>query len=104
MMGRKYACHQGAVKHLLEFGEDLMTENFPEDGLQFQPPLAMHHLSGGIAMLVGANRLAMLLVPSDEGPFILSIRPNVSVLSLMKDLEGLRVLGRTQFHPCGRNA
>ena len=74
-----------------------MIEDFPEYELTFEPPLAFHHLSGGLALLVDANRLAWLLSPGSGSPLLFSIRPTTPILSLFDEQPSLRILGRTRF-------
>lgn len=35
----------------------------PEGGFTFDPPIRVHHLTGGLSILMGTNRLAILLNP-----------------------------------------
>jgi hypothetical protein len=72
-------------------------ENFPTGGLSMSPPLRWHHLSGGLLLLQGENRLAMLASPGSPDLLFFSILPNVPVPWLFKQQQGIRVLGRNWF-------
>lgn len=69
----------------------------PEDGLTFDPPMRMHHLSGGLSVLMSVNRLAAIMSPGSEGLVFFSVVKNASLASCFRDYRGLRILGRNHF-------
>lgn len=72
------------------------TNQPEEDGtVYFAPPLSLHHLSGGVALLLGSNRLAMIMAPGTMQAF--ELPPRRSVLSLFNSYPSIRVLGRTDY-------
>lgn len=78
-----------------------MTEMIPPEGYSFEPPMWLHHLTGGISLLVDAKGLSSLMSPGGPGMLFFSVRPKMSVISTLAGQEGLRVLGRTHFHHAG---
>ena len=72
-------------------------ENFPDTGLALTPPMHFHHLTGGLALLVGSNRLAMLLSPGGAELSLFSIPHGSSILSTFEKHCDLRVLGRNNI-------
>jgi hypothetical protein len=72
--------------------------NTPEQPpVTLEPPIWMLHLTGGIALLVGSNRVCMLISPGGPGLSFFSLLSNVPILSLFKNQERVKILGYTQF-------
>lgn len=67
------------------------------DSYELTPPIALHHLTGGLCLAFGENRLALLFPLADGDVRAFSVPPKVSVLSLMEGQENLRVLGRSRY-------
>jgi hypothetical protein len=74
-----------------------MTNRTAADDPKLTPPLSMHHLSGGLCVLVGSNRLALLPFPGDSKALYFSILKNTPILSVFDGQRGVRVLGRNRF-------
>jgi hypothetical protein len=74
-----------------------MTEFFPNEDVTLKAPLTLHHLTGGLGLLVDAKRLAWLLSPGSKSPIFFSVRPKARILSLFNEQPRLRILGRTVF-------
>lgn len=69
----------------------------PEGGLTFDPPMRMHHLTGGLSILMSFNRLASLLSPRSQTMVFFSVLRNASLDASLKAQEGIRILGRNHF-------
>jgi hypothetical protein len=70
----------------------------PDEGYALEPPLRMHHLTGGLGALIGSNRLAMLLSPKGPGLVFFCLMPKAFFPSTLKMQPGIRFLGGTQFN------
>jgi len=75
----------------------MTIENFPPDGLSFEPPLELYHLSGGLGLLLASNRLAWLLSPGNNQLNLFSIRSKAKIRSILDEQRNIRFLGRTRF-------
>lgn len=73
----------------------MANDSQSEETVHFTPPLAWHHLSGGVVLLLGANGIAMIMAP--EGLRTFEVPPRRSVLSLFAGYSSMRVLGRTIY-------
>ncbi len=65
--------------------------------ITLNPPIVLCHLSGGLTMLVGENRSAILLSPGEAGPIMFSVLDRSWTLSLLQNQKPLRILGITYF-------
>ncbi len=72
----------------------------PDEGLQFTPPMRVHHLTGGLSLMIASNRLAMLM-PSGLGMTLFSQSQEASVTTLLQGQSGLRHLGANYFNVAG---
>lgn len=70
----------------------------PEEGYAIEPPMRLHHLTGGLAVLLGANRLAMMLSPGSSEMRFFSLLPKMHLSSTLKMQPGIRFLGGNQFN------
>lgn len=75
-----------------------MSEIVPDEGYCFEPPMRLHHLTGGLSLLVDAKGLSSLMSPGGPGLAFFSVRPKMSVASCLVGQEGVRILGRTHFN------
>jgi hypothetical protein len=70
--------------------------DFPDGALTFAPPIRAHHLTGGLSMLISANRHAMLM-PGGTGMIFFSVSQDAPVASYLEGQEGIRHLGSNYF-------
>jgi len=75
----------------------MKLEAFPEHTAVFEPPMYKFHLSGGLGVLVGSNRLSMIIAPGKRDLVFFSVREISSMLSILDKQNELRVLGRNHF-------
>lgn len=68
------------------------------DKLGFTPPLHVHHLTGGLALLLGSNRLAAVLSPGASNLVLFSLMKRVGISAALQSQPGIRILGRNTFH------
>lgn len=68
----------------------------PDEGLQFAPPMWVHHLTGGLSLMISSNRLAMLM-PSSIGMTFFSKSHKASATTLLQDQSGIRHIGSNFF-------
>jgi hypothetical protein len=71
--------------------------HLPEGGLSFDPPMRVHHLTGGLSLIVGSNRLAALMSPGGPGILFFSLNRKGPITSYLRDQEGVRAIGRNHF-------
>jgi hypothetical protein len=74
-----------------------MAETIPPEGYSFEPQMRLHHLTGGLSLLVDGKGLSTLMSPGGPGMLFFSILPKMSVISVLAGQKEVRVLGRTQF-------
>ena len=72
----------------------------PDEGLQFTPPMRVHHLTGGLSLMIASNRLAMLM-PAGLGMTFFSQSQEASVTTLLQGQGGLRHIGANYFNVAG---
>jgi hypothetical protein len=72
--------------------------NMPAEGLSFHPPMQVYHLSGGLSLMVGSNRLAALMSPGGPGLQFFSVKERASISSCLKYQNEIRVIGRNHFN------
>lgn len=74
-----------------------MAEVIQEPLITLAPPMRMHHLTGGLSLLVASNKLCTLLSPGGPGMSFFSLLTQASLSSLPEGHDGIRALGWTQF-------
>src|ERR1700692_3275194 len=75
-----------------------MTEVNQQQPITLAPPMRMHHLTGGLSLLIASSRVCMLLSPGGPGATFFSLPANVPVSHLLEGQRRLRILGFTQFN------
>ena len=75
----------------------MKNEHLLREGFAFEPPLEFFHLSGGLSLLLGANRQAWLMSPDQQRPTFFSVVPRAEIRTLFVEQTNLRFLGRTRF-------
>lgn len=63
--------------------------------LSFEPPLQLYHLSGGLQLLIGNNRLALMSDVHSGYPLLWSTLNGPS--DILSFYPGIRIIGRTRF-------
>jgi hypothetical protein len=78
----------------------LAMADVPESDIdhQLKPPLRLHHLTGGLSTIVGANRAGLLLSPGGPGLVAFSLLPQRFFPETLKLQPGIRFLGGSQFN------
>ena len=59
----------------------------PEGGLNFDPPLRVFNMSGGVSCLVAKSGLCWLMLPSDYGSFWSELKSNTHQIAQIKTLR-----------------
>lgn len=77
--------------------ETIRAFDFPGDGFIFDPPMQVHHLTGGLSLMIGSNRLAVLMSPGGPGMIFFSLNKKAPVSSRLQGQNGVRPLGRNHF-------
>lgn len=74
-----------------------METPLPENGVSLEPPILSFHLSGGLILMLGASRIAVLMSPGGPGFVIFSLLPGTTITQCLRDQTGLRILGKNYF-------
>ncbi|MDR6663497.1 hypothetical protein J2W51_006091 [Tardiphaga robiniae] len=69
----------------------------PADGLSFDPPIQIYHLTGGLSLMTGSNRLAALMSPGGPGMTFFSMNKKTTISSCLAGQKDIRVIGRNHF-------
>jgi hypothetical protein len=72
----------------------------PDEGIQFVPPMWVHHLSGGLSLMTSSNKHA-LLMPSSVGMTFFCQSQRASATAILQGQSGLRHLGSNFFRAAG---